>query len=195
MTRNSQPTKRIFVGVPLEVFEQQSLKRQLPKLPGKPVPSENWHLTLQFIGKSTFKQIEDLISNLKKISFPESFSLRLQGWGTFPNSNRAKALWIGVKTGQPSLRALAAEIRASSIQIYSSSLDQKLFTPHLTVSRFRAPTNLSSILKTKSPSLEVLVKRFVLFESLAQPTRYIEIESFEPKKMPSTQPFPNRLES
>ena len=74
---------RIFLAIDLPDAIRGELERLQEHLPvGRPVPSENLHLTLSFLGEQSEYVCEDVHEVLIDVH-AEPFDLRLAGLGTF----------------------------------------------------------------------------------------------------------------
>lgn len=106
------------------------------------VPGENMHLTLKFLGEVAPTNVEMLSQMLRAEAelFP-SFDLHLGGLGAFPNSKRARVLYIGMQA-PATLEALQRGIESASHKLGYES-EERSFSPHLTVGRVRQ--NITSV--------------------------------------------------
>lgn len=96
------------------------------------VPTENLHLTLDFLGETDESELPALNKKLKAVAGNhKSFSLSVHGVGTFPKNGEAKVIWAGLKKNN-FLTALALSVRK-----VTDSRDKKKFSPHLTVGRVK----------------------------------------------------------
>ncbi|MEO9237861.1 MAG: RNA 2',3'-cyclic phosphodiesterase, partial [Jatrophihabitantaceae bacterium] len=75
---------------------------------------EQWHLTLAFMAAVPDHALDALTDQLASlVADRSSFSLQLQGAGTFPNPAAAKVLWAGVAGEVDVLQRLAVATRAA----------------------------------------------------------------------------------
>ena len=72
----------------------------------KPVPPENIHLTLRFLGEVETTLMEKIIDILRLIDF-QPFEIRLKGTGAFPNMRKINVIWIGLERGHEELTKLS----------------------------------------------------------------------------------------
>ena len=98
------------------------------------VRPENLHVTLKFLGASDMEKSEQVKSALSSIHSTQSVKLEFRGIGFFPNSKRPRVLWIGIASSS-NLSTLAAEMD-SSLHKLGFPLEDRKFTPHLTLARF-----------------------------------------------------------
>jgi len=127
------------------------------------VRRDNYHLTLLFMGNQDDRAVQAASRQMRGLagSWPP-FSLGLTGFGGFPNSNRAKVLYIGVGEGAEAVTNLATELQERS------KVTEPKFHPHLTVARFKAPVPISVAVRFE-PIL-IPVKVVSLFSSTLTPS-------------------------
>jgi 2'-5' RNA ligase len=109
------------------------------------VPSENFHVTLKFIGQVPPTALDAIRTSLCEVRALPPFSLRVRGLHFFPNHRRPRVFWAGVDA-PPELGALAGAIdeKLEPLQI---ARERHAYTPHLTLARFNPP-GLSEELRT-----------------------------------------------
>ena len=141
--------ERLFIGVPLTEDVRRAIEKSLPgSLPGKPVPPENWHFTLRFLG-STEPDVRDrIIERLESAACGGSFRIRFNELGAFPSSRRARILWIGIDEGAERMIQLAA-IAEGVARSVGFAAETKPFRPHLTLSRIDPPVSVSTLVGSK----------------------------------------------
>jgi 2'-5' RNA ligase len=92
------------------------------------------HLTLRFLGEVAEKELTALQANLARVT-GAPFTLGLRGVGVFPRKRRpARVLWTGVAPAEP-VAALKAALDA--VLGPDPESDERGFSPHLTLARFR----------------------------------------------------------
>ncbi len=96
------------------------------------VPTENYHLTLRFIGDTPGYMAEEIDHALLALK-ARGFSLTLAGVGTFSRSGRLSALWVGVERN-PELERLRAKIE-TALQRIGLEPERRRFQPHVTLAR------------------------------------------------------------
>ena len=98
----------------------------------RPVPKEQIHLTLKFLGDQDEKKIERLCSSLRdSLHGTEPFDIRVEGVGAFPDIRHPKVVWLGVKDPKP-LIELANKVD-SAVKAMKLKSDDKRFSPHITI--------------------------------------------------------------
>ena len=126
---------RLFVAIDLPDDIRAMICTMGGSIPGsRPVPPDQLHLTLKFIGEVETGALLDIKESLHRIAFPE-FTLHLQGVGHFPPRGAPKVLWVGVApvTEVVSLRN-AVERNLSQIGI---ERERRKFSPHVTLARLK----------------------------------------------------------
>jgi 2'-5' RNA ligase len=163
-------TERLFIGVPVDESTRSILVRQLPRnLPGKPTPPENWHFTLRFLGSTESEQRDALIERLSSTRFGSSFDLSFERLGAFPNSGRARVLWIGADAGHARLEGVAQKVEQIARSV-GFEAEKKPFKAHLTISRMKEPQSVSELLAHARPVQATMrVEEVILYRS--QPGR------------------------
>ena len=95
------------------------------------------HLTLKFLGETDSSKLTAMQAALSAIRSSQSVTLHFRGLGFFPNAKRAKVFWAGMEAS-PNLPSLAAEIDQATHKL-GFPLEDRPFTPHLTLARFQPP--------------------------------------------------------
>lgn len=136
----------------------------------RPVPVEQLHLTLKFVGEVESSRLLDIDDALRKITFPK-FSLSLRGVGTFPPRGTPRVLWVGVDSAEQTTNlrnCIERELAATGIP-----REKKRYTPHLTLARLgNCPIQqLHQFLAGNAffQSSEFLVEKFHLYSSKLTP--------------------------
>ncbi len=180
MVERSSGVKRLFLAVPLPMAEAAVLHQHLPALPGKPVPPQNWHLTVRFLGQVGQVTEERLCAELDQSDLGTAFELGLGALGAFPRPARASVLWIGIDRGSERLAELN-EISESLAQLVGITPEDRPYSPHLTLSRIRPEEDVRNLLETyEAMPLRWKAEELVLFESRLnrKGADYLRVESF-----------------
>ena len=98
-----------------------------------PVPPENLHLTLAFLGERPEPVLEDVHAGLAQLRAP-AFDLALAGFDMFGGA-KPRTVHAGVRDAAP-LRHLQAKV-ASVARAAGIDVDGRRFTPHVTLERLR----------------------------------------------------------
>lgn len=180
---------RAFLAVDLdsEVLERicratDSLRERIPSI--RWVPKENLHLTVKFLGNIEETQVTAIATALRPRLSPFSrFTISAKGLGVFPERGRPKILWVGLAGKE--LTELAANVESCLLPL-GFAPEQRSFTPHLTIGRWRqfdrAPAALKQDLENwRARSFgESAVNEVILFQSELNPAGsiYRRLEAF-----------------
>lgn len=168
---------RAFIAIDLPENLRAALGRKQAVL-GAVCPDARWsrqdaiHLTLKFLGEISderAKQVTDALDGLEPF---KKFSIEVKNFGFFPNARRPQVFWAGLEAPS-ALEQLVARVEAAMKNL-GFAREQRTFTPHLTLARFKTPR--------PQPALEALLERqreltpdrfevseFFLFESKLSP--------------------------
>lgn len=158
----------IAVDVPLEVraLVEEVVAPWRERFPGgRWVPTENWHVTLAFLGSTTPDLVEWISSRLAEVAAgARAFRSRVEGLGAFGSARRAGVLWVGLCDDDGAMARLA-EVLGSALE-REFTPEPRRFTPHLTVARFDPPVELGEELARETLWSEpFLVDRITLYRS------------------------------
>jgi 2'-5' RNA ligase len=133
---------RLFVAfeIPSEIRDSlavflKELRRIAPQ--AKWAGAENLHVTLKFLGETEPARVDTVESALRSIRAAQPVTLEFRGLRFFPNEKRPRVLWVGMECSA-NLKALVEEIDRSMHQL-GFPLENRPFTPHLTLARFHPP--------------------------------------------------------
>ena len=99
------------------------------------VRPEGVHLTLKFLGDIEVSQVPQVAGAMRQAASRHTpFSLTLGAPGVFPNTNRARVLWIGVDGDLKALKSLQAEVEEVLTSV-GFAAERQPFNPHLTIGR------------------------------------------------------------
>ena len=142
-TEREQKAERLFFAL----WPEEDLRRQLHRhcksllrhAGGKPVPIENLHITLAFLGNVDAQQRECIETMAGEIHCP-AFDLQLDRVGHW---SRSRVLWLGPTHTPEALTNLAADLHAGA-SACGLKLDARPYRAHLTLKRklARAPQEL-----------------------------------------------------
>jgi len=128
---------RLFIAID---FPQAVIQQIIPLLnqitAGRPIPFNQLHLTLKFLGETSpasFEMIKDLLDQ----TTVEPFTTTLKGVGCFPSIKRPRVLWVGMESCPP-LSQLKEKID-HALQSLGIEEEGRPFHPHLTLARFKKP--------------------------------------------------------
>jgi len=133
---------RAFIGVQIapEVRARISaaIAELAPKISGiRWVREENFHFTLKFLGLIEEPQVEPISNTFSQAIQPfRRFTINAKGLGVFPDSKKARVLWVGLEGND--LTALAKSVE-TVLEPFGFPRENRIFRPHLTVGRWRHP--------------------------------------------------------
>ena len=118
----------------------------------RPVPAQNLHLTLHFIGETPETKLPDIDSALERaVGGIAGFRVRLVGGGCFPNRRSPRVFWLGLESDPGNALSALAENVKTELRNVGIVGDPKPFRPHLTVARvgerFDAAADTGAVLK------------------------------------------------
>jgi len=146
---------------------------------------ENLHLTLKFLGNIAESQVEPITAALRHpLGLFSPCTISAKGLGVFPDFRRPKILWVGLTGDQ--LVQLAAEIESALMPI-GFTPENRAFTPHLTIGRWREGSRPVKNLRQEIDSLNdfefgaCAVRQIVLFQSVLKPegASYSELKTIQ----------------
>jgi 2'-5' RNA ligase len=157
-----EPFKRLFFALDCAPAQRREIARWRSALQlrnGRPVPADNFHLTLKFLGAVAVAQIAEICTAAASIRVPgERLTVlldRLDVW------RRAGALVLAPEQAPPALLRLVYDLEQAMLPF---GLEQapKEYRPHLTLARdYRASVPESPT----APEFFLRAERFTLFES------------------------------
>jgi 2'-5' RNA ligase len=136
---------RLFVAIDLDASARSSIEAAQSRLRALIGPDsrlrwvrpEQMHLTLVFVGEVDDQQASRVATAIAEPIAQPAFELRFGGLGAFPPRGAPRALWIGAEQGEPELRLLQKAL-ADSVARSGVALEQREFSPHLTLARWKA---------------------------------------------------------
>ncbi|HGM5582958.1 TPA: RNA 2',3'-cyclic phosphodiesterase [Pseudomonas putida] len=156
------PFKRLFFALALSEAQRRAVaqwRRDLQLRAGKPVPAENFHVTLLFLGDVDVAQVPALcaaVEGLVRPGAPIRLLLdRLEVW------RRAGVLVLEPTATPPSLRQLVYGLEQLTLPLGIAE-QARDYRPHLTLSRdYKAPLPEAG----QAPEFFLNARRFGLYES------------------------------
>lgn len=144
---------------------------------------ENLHVTLKFLGETESEKLSAVQNVLSTVRSPRPVNLEFSGLGFFPNEKRPRVFWAGLEASA-NLKTLAADID-QAVHRLGFPLEERPFTPHLTLARFSLPGIPPRLLqavkeKTAQPFGSLHTQEFHLIESKLKPTgaEYTTLQTF-----------------
>jgi RNA 2',3'-cyclic 3'-phosphodiesterase len=173
---------RLFIALPLpnEVkavlkTQQDHLKTQLQEHDKaiRWTTSEQWHLTLAFLGATNRERLPTIQAAMERSAKPvKPFRLETTSLGAFPSLRRPSVVWLGVEGELTPLQTLQQRLSEALSGLLEP--EDKPFKPHLTLARLkqfglgkevtRAFTNIPTVKQSWS------VTELCLYQSVLRPT-------------------------
>ena len=152
------------------------LRKLLSDLPLRWVRTENIHITLKFLGKTSqedLARIQAIIDQQARKMAP--IQVEFSEFGVFPNAHKPLVLWVGVKA-PAELQVLQQGIEESLAEI-GYPAEKRGFAPHLTLARVRREHKLANLKRigevmasvTLEPSAAGIIDAVTLFRSDLKP--------------------------
>jgi 2'-5' RNA ligase len=137
---------RGFIAVPLEARDNfipllESIKNEYGKT-AKPVPMDQIHITIKFFNEISGTEASAISEIIEKFQFGE-FRIRAESVGQFPGRGLANVLFV--KIYSPDIYMLEKKLSSALVEIGIPE-EKKPFVPHITISRFRKPTDIHNII-------------------------------------------------
>ena len=132
---------RLFLGLPVPSELAANLARAAHALDlpnSRPIPAENIHLTLVFLGQVGEDRLPAIIRELNQLNV-EPIQLRFTNLDMFP---RAGVLFAEIEPTQELLH-LQAQAAARMVAC-GFPLDDRPYHPHVTLARLRSPVRLTA---------------------------------------------------
>lgn len=178
-----EKTKKILAQV------QNELRQEAAQGAVKWVEPENFHQTMIFLGQVDNNRLDDIKQILIEVkSKLKPIVLELKKVGFFPDQNRPRVIWVGLKGELEKLSACFHQLRLA-LSRADFDFDTR-FSPHITLGRVRFGRGrvvfdqdileqTNQILKTGNSSF--VADKLVLFESKLTPKGPIYTPIFEVK--------------
>jgi 2'-5' RNA ligase len=159
---------RLFTGLEIPPDLAESLAMLRGGLPGaRWIDSENYHLTLRFIGDVDDSLAHEAALLLRQVRRPP-FDLRLDGLASF-GGRKPRAIFAAAEPSAPLLELQAEHERL--LRRVGLEPETRKFTPHVTLARLRDTSSrqVAEYLGARGHfrSRSFAVSRFVLFSSRA----------------------------
>ncbi len=177
---------RLFVAVSVPFEQRETIARAIDPLKenlrgARWIDPENQHVTLKFLGwvPETSRDAISSICTGVAAAHPRT-EIALTDIGAFPNERRPRVLWVGIDDPSHVLEGLARDLD-ESFEGLGIAREDRPYTPHLTLARFKLPVKGHGELPQLGLDLPAfVVDRIELFRSILSPkgARYESIEEF-----------------
>ncbi len=173
---NSMFEKKIFLAYPIVLNE--ALNRQINNLMEslsqeniRPIPKEKYHLTLEFIGTSSTRQIQNIISSTKDILKDiKDIEIEIDRIDVFETKKNNFVLWLGIKENQ-ALIQLQKKIKSIPKEA-KINIEETEFIPHISICRinnYQKGISIKEDIKSifKIENLQLKLSCLTLFETIS----------------------------
>ncbi|MEO0089463.1 MAG: RNA 2',3'-cyclic phosphodiesterase [candidate division WOR-3 bacterium] len=134
-------------------------------LPVKWVEKENLHITLVFLGEQDLNfinRVKEILKNLSSNFKP--FYINLTNFGFFPNAKKPRVFWVGINKNKEIITQMVEKLN-NELKKIGFKPEEREFSPHLTIGRFKAVFNAEKYLTLKYKSKDFLIDKITLFKS------------------------------
>jgi 2'-5' RNA ligase len=166
---------RAFVAIrpPTEVLDAIEARIASSSISGgRPTSRDQWHLTVQFLGNDADLAAVATAFERGPLDLGAG-EIRLGGADALGNRRRARIVALKLHEGSQWVRELAAQVERRLAPLgHVRDVAEEKFLPHLTLVRFREPTDLRPLCAAIGPEpvgAPWRVYEVVLFESLLRP--------------------------
>ncbi len=173
-------TKRLFIALNatdplstsfLPTYKKLKINADKKEITIKWVPTENFHVTISFLGDREANQVPLIAEALKETCETFTpFDLKVEGVGAFSNEHDARVLWLGIQNKRylgEFKNALDEKLVALGL---FNPMEERAYAPHLTFARLRNPKSVKDMIspfKRKNFG-KINVSEIVLYESTLQ---------------------------
>jgi 2'-5' RNA ligase len=143
---SSMEKLRLFIAISIPepvrdqiIRVQQELQPLVPRDMARWARSDQFHLTLRFLGDVPADGVEDLKKSAGAVCRNvRPLSLRAEGVGFFPNPRSPRVIWVGINDREGRLVDLQKQIE-TAVGPFSPEPGKKNFTGHATLGRLKNP--------------------------------------------------------
>ena len=187
---NVMSNKRIFLAYNVVlnnevIYTIDKLKNHFSKQNIILIPKENYHLTLQYVGESTFKQLNNIIFSTKEIlDQSQNIEVEIDKIHYFHTNDNDLTLVLSIKDNA-TLEQTYKTIHNEYLKL-NLSLSLRKFVPHITIAKIHGVENISLLKQEidtlfKISPLKLQLSKPILFESfsIGNKVRYDIVKLFE----------------
>ncbi len=141
---------RLFVGIALPATVRRLLSNLGATVPGaRPVPEEQIHLTLRFIGEIEAGLFLDIKERLEELD-SNPLTTGIRGVGHFPPRGKPRVIWAGLESAGDII-ILRNRINYL-LKLAGIEPERRKFHPHVTLARLKdsAPERVAAFLQTNA---------------------------------------------
>jgi len=165
--------KRVFIAIDIDDEFRYKIGKVINMLNGLNLPdirlvkTDNIHITLKFLNTIDEERINDVLEALTGIG--NRFSItksRVTKFGVFPNMKKPHVLWLGIDNSKEQFSKIAQFID-NSLGVYGFEKDNRPFSPHITLGRFKKPIHdlPTYFNKLDKPEIDINISTVSVYES------------------------------
>ncbi len=162
---------RAFIAVNIPVELKQNLQEEIDRLrvlirgeSVRWVRPEGIHLTLKFLNEISNSSLGEIRQTLEReIEKHPPCTLRVGGFGCFPNRRKPRVLWIGITEDEGTLAQVQSSIHEKLVPL-GFEKEGRPFHPHLTLGRVRRNVSRSDLTQLQDAVNEFVVGQIGQFE-------------------------------
>jgi 2'-5' RNA ligase len=111
------------------------------------VASQNFHLTLVFLGYVDQEKLSDIAGAIRSaIAGIKPFDIEFEGVGGLPRLERPRVIYVDVKDESGGLTKLNEKI-SEAMKPFDVKLEDRKYIPHMTLGRVATPKNLNALVE------------------------------------------------
>lgn len=120
----------------------------------------NYHLTIEFVGDSTTKQVNNIIAASSEVlnNFKE-IEIEIDKVSVFENSPKDIVIWFGIKENQ-TLKDLNIQINNEYTKVIP--IEKREFIPHITITKIKKAESNSEIIKHIQSLFNIQPQKLIL---------------------------------
>ena len=120
------------------------VQRKLAETGGdlKLVNPSNIHLTIRFLGDIPPSEVDRIFNEMEEVDF-SPFNVEIGGVGVFPNLNRLRVIWAGLRKGADELQSIFRQLEPRLRGL--GFKPERRFSSHITLARVRSPRNRTQL--------------------------------------------------
>ncbi len=113
------------------------------------------HITLKFLGDISPAQIDPIFEVMKDVGF-KPFNIHILNIGCFPNMNKPRVVWLGIKEGKEELEALYSQLNIK-LKPLGFRPETRRFRAHITIGRIKGKKGIHELAGQISRMKEVAI--------------------------------------
>ena len=127
------------------------------------IGAEQLHLTVKFLGETVLTYTAKICQALAEVARQhDPLELELAGVGAFPDLQRPRTLWVGVREGQEAMAALHADVDEAMAELRYAP--DRRFNAHLTLGRVRSQHHAAELAELLEENADFELGRLAVSE-------------------------------